>query len=475
MRSNKIIYLSALALLLACSPKTAKVVEEKAPEIAPPVVKEDSNPCVTLDELSSSKRDEVETAYVLYKDHIKLKDYPAAFPLWQKAYYGAPAANGSIKYQFEDGIKIYKNLYDNETDEALKQNHLDSIMSIYDKRVECFGEADYIAGRKAFDRYYYFSDHSNDEEIYTLFKQAIDGKQEKVDYFVINPFTKLLSDKIINEEIPLEEGRKYTTLLFQAIDYGTQSGKNTEAWDIINDYAPARLENLEGIEGLYDCAYYEKKYLALFRTAATDCEVINKTYGRLLWGGCAKDAPSVTEVAAAKQKNCYTPPPPDGPLKRAYNAYTEGRYKEAVQLFQEFVDNTEDTNKKFKYNLLIAKIYYGDIKNYPTSRKFAREAAKYKPSSGEPYLLIGKLYASSGPLCGPGRGWDSQIVTWPAIDKFEQAKSDPAIAEEAKKLIRTYKQYMPSKEDIFQRSIDAGSSYKVGCWIQEKTTVRTAN
>jgi len=429
---NKSTFLFVLTTLVlvtySCTPKVAEPITT-TPVIETPVVeKEDTNPCITLDELSSSVRDEVETAYVLYKDQIKMKNYEAAFPIWKKAYYGAPAANGSIKYQFEDGIKIYKHFYDNTTDAIEKKTYLDSITSIYDKRVECYGDAAYVAGRKAFDMYYYYNDQADENTIYELFKEAIDGKKEKVDYFVINPFTKLLSDKIINKEVDLEEGRKYTSLLLLALEYGTASGKNKEAWDIITAYAPARLDNLEGVAGLYDCAYYEKKYMALYRAANTDCEVINRTYSRLLYGGCDKASAAVAEVADAKRTNCYTPPPPDGPLKKAYSAYTEGRYSESVALFDEFIATTSDPQKQFKYYMLIAKIYYGDIKNYPKSRQYARKAAAINSSSGEPYLLIGKLYASSGPLCGPGTGWDSQIVTWPAIDMFKKAKSDPATA-----------------------------------------------
>lgn len=473
---NKLKYLLLIVVMvgLACTPKVSETVVETPP---PPVVEKPkvNNPCLTLDELSPGANDEVSTAYVLYKDLVKAQKYDEAFPLWKKAYYGAPAANGSIKYQFEDGIKIYKFFYERSTVAAEKEEFLDTIMAIYDKRVECFGEPAYVAGRKAFDQYYYYYEHSDPDETYGLFKEAVDGKGEKVDYFVINPFAKLLSDKIVAEEISVDEGRKYATALLSAIEYGKASGKNKKAWDIINAYAPARLENLEGIEGLYDCSYYEDKYLALMRANPTDCVTINRTYSRLLWGGCDKASASVTEAAQAKQTNCYTPPPPDGPLKRAYNAYTEGRYKEAVQLFDEFIDSTDDVAKKAKYALLNAKIYYGDIKNYPKSRQYARQAAQYDPNSGEPHLLIGKLYASSGPLCGPGTGWDSQIVTWPAIDQWIKAKKDPATAAEANKLINTYTQYMPKKEDIFQRSIKAGSSFKVGCWINETTTVRTAN
>jgi len=90
-------------------------------------------------------------------------------------------------------------------------------------------------------------------------------------------------------------------------------------------------------------------------------------------------------------------------------------------------------------------------------------------------MLIGTLYASSGPLCGPGTGWDSQVVTWPAIDKWQKAKSvDPSVAGEANKLIARYRQYMPAKGDIFQRSLTEGASFRVRCWIQETTTIRSA-
>lgn len=411
----------------------------------------------------------------MYKDQIKLENYKNAFPLWKVAYYTAPAANGSIKYQFEDGLKIYKHFYDNAQTLDEKKMFVDTIVSIYNKRAECFGEPAYIAGRKAFDFYYYYSEVSDQEEIYNLFKEAVDGKGEKTDYFVINPFAKLLSDRILKKEISLEEGRKYAYALMDAMDFGMASGKNKEAWSIINDYAPSRLENLEGIKGLYDCGYYEKKYMALFNENNTDCETINRAYSRLLWGGCSKESVSVVQLKDAKKANCYTPPPPPGPLRLAYNAYTEGRYDEAVKLFEDFVASTDDLDKKFKYTMLISKIYYGDIKNYPKSRKYASKASELKPESGEPYLLIGKLYASSGPLCGPGRGWDSQIVTWPAIDMFEKARKDPLVKAEAQQFINTYRQYMPKKEDIHQRTIKAGSSFKVGCWINRTTTVRTSD
>ncbi len=465
-------------IFIACGPKTTEpiVKKETKPVIEKPV-KERTTSCITFDDLNASDRDIAETAYVLFKDFIKTNDFINAKKHWEIAYKLAPASNGRVKYQFDDGVRIYTDLFNKSTDDVLKQKYVDTVMMIYDKRVECFGDQAYIDGRKAFDYYYTFSAFGNEETTYELFKKAIDGKGEKADYFIINPFTKLLNDRFLEGKTPLAEAQKYTKILWSALDYGPKNCKrNCSVWDVINNYSPTILESLEGADNFYDCEYYTNKYYSLFEENPEDCEVINKVYSRLLRGGCAPTNSQVTNVKAAKDTKCYTPPPQEGPLKLAYRAYSEGKYKDAVNHFEEFVKSTDDPEKKAKYNLLIAKIYYGDLKNFSKSRKYALAAAEYKSNWGEPYILIGKLYASSGPLCGPGTGWDSQIVTWPAIDKFKYAKKiDPSVATEANKWISTYQKYMPKKEDIFIRRIKVGDTFKVGCWIQETTKVRTAD
>ncbi len=463
--------------LFQCSPKPTEPIVETP--VVEKVIKPDPNtPCMTLNQLKGYKREEVENAYVLYRDQIKLGTKEAAYPLWQKAFYGAPGANGKVKYHYNDGIEIFKHFFTQETDENIKKSYVDSVRMVYDKRAECFGEEEYIAGRKAFDFYYTFNEYVDEEEIWSLFLENVDSKGEKTDYFVVNPFTKMLFDRILQKKISYEEGRKYADIVFNAVDYGVNNceGKNCEAWEIIEAYAPVRLEALEGLDSFYLCDYYDSKYYPIYQADPDNCESIELAYRRLLRGQCAQDNPHLIELKSAKATKCYTPPPPPGPLKQAFNAYNEGDYRNAIRLFEEFVEKTEDVNKKAKYTLLIAKIYYGDLKDYPSSRKYALKSATYRENWGEPYMLIGKLYASSGPLCGPGRGWDSQIVTWPAIDKWQYAKKiDPEAAAEANDLIRQYWQYMPNKEDIFQRRKQPNDSFRVGCWIQENTTIRTSD
>ena len=265
--------------------------------------------------------------------------------------------------------------------------------------------------------------------------------------------------------------------ILDAVKYGSENCKKScEAWDIIEAYALPLLENLEGLENFYSCEYYLDKYFPIYESNPESCDTINLVYRKFLWAKCDSTDSKVMAVKMAKDSSCYIPPPPPGPLKQAYDLYTNGHLIEAVEKFEEFINKTEDVEKKAKYSLVIAKIYYGDLKNFLQSRIWALKAAEFKPNWGEPYILIGKLYASSGPLCGPGRGFQSQRVVWPAIDKFNYAKRiDPSVTSEANKWIRQYTQYMPDMEDIHQRpDVKLNEQYYVGCWIQEMTIVRAA-
>ncbi|HRQ30967.1 MAG TPA: hypothetical protein PLU49_12870, partial [Saprospiraceae bacterium] len=302
-------------------------------------------------------------------------------------------------------------------------------------------------------------------------------KKEKTDYFVVNPFVKILWDKFTDGSINQEEASHYANELLSILDYGPKNCKDTEcqAWEIINEYAPKLLANFEGVQDFYACEYYISKYYRQYQENPEDCENVNLSYRKIRSGNCPEEMPEVKELKGIVSTRCYVAPPDPGPLRRAFDAYNAGKFREAINNFKEFINTSDDTDQKAKYTLVIAKIYYAEMVNYPEARRYALAAAGLKSGWGEPYMLIGKLYASSGPLCGPGRGWDSQIVTWAAVDKFIYAKSiDSSVAPEANKLIAEYNRYMPSKEDIFSRLLKEGDKYRIPCWIQEDTVIRAA-
>ncbi len=272
----------------------------------------------------------------------------------------------------------------------------------------------------------------------------------------------------LQDEVPPQPYKTISKSFVQAFGKHPTEGDN---WKIIQEYAPARLEALESIEDFYPCSYYSDKYYPQFKENMEDCEVITTTLSRMKWGKCDDNDPKLKEVNAAYMSKCYEAPTAGAPS--CNELLRNGRYRDAVKCLEDALPNISNSSDKAKYNYLLAQIYFAYLKNFPKARQYAREASRLRPNWGEPYILVGLLYASSGPICGPGRGWDSQVVVWPAIDEWYKAKSvDPSVAGKANKYIGQYSQYMPDKGELFQRLKKEGDSYFVGCWIQETTTIR---
>lgn len=458
----------------SCTPKTTEPVASTPP---PPPPKEEPpktvGPCRKFSDAPNP--DEALRNFVLYRDFLKAEDWKQAFDYWKTVYEQAPAADGQRNTVYADGIRFYEHFIENSTDSLEKEGFIDRIFQLYDEIDRCYPQGGYVPARKGFDLYYSYPNRASRKEIYELFKQAIDRDGLKTPDFVINPFSSLLVDIYFAKEIPEAEAKKYQQLIRDIIAEGMAKceGAACDRWRIVESYAPARLEAFEVVRGFYDCEYYMAKYFPVFQEANTDCDVIREVYSRLKFGGCEETDARLKELIAAGNANCVTE---KGPVEIAYNCLRDGDYPCAIEGFEKAAENTSDPVKKGQYLLLVSKIYYGSLKNFPQAKKYALRAAAARPNWGEPFILIGRLYASSGPLCGPGRGWDSQIVVWPAIDMWNRAKSvDPSSAAEANKWINRYAQYMPNREDIFQRNLKAGDRFYVGCWIQEYTTIRSAD
>ena len=109
---------------------------------------------------------------------------------------------------------------------------------------------------------------------------------------------------------------------------------------------------------------------------------------------------------------------------------------------------------------------------YSSVRDYARKALGVNPNSGEAYILIGDAYSASAASCGTGdlgRGG----VYLVAADKYMKARSvDGSVASEANSKIANISGSFPDKQTAFFKGVIVGSSYTVGCWIGESTTVR---
>ena len=480
---NKNYFFALIIIVLtvwACTPKAAKetVVKEDPKTETPPEDPRKST-CPTFKD--APNEDNAITDYVLLKDEMKAKNYEKAFPMWEKVYAVTPAADGGRSKVFAWGVEIYNDKFNKATDAATKKANVAKVMEIYDAWAECYPEEKgFVQGRKAFDMFYSYPDNATQQEKYDLFKTSIDAEGMKTQAFVLNPFTALLRDQFDAKAIDVTEAKKYATLIQNVLDNGlkTAKGQTLESFKIVDGYVPFRLAEFESTKGFYDCNYYMNKYVQRYEDNKNDCEVLIDIYSTLRWGNCPETDAKLKEINASYDKNCVEDEPVEttGPVTSTGPSCNDllraGDYQGAIDCLKEKYESSSDNEWKGKYAYSIGQIYYSKFKQYSTARTWADKASNHLPNWGKPYLLIGDMYASSGPICGPGTGWDSQVVLWPAMDMWSKAKSDPSTSGKAQAQINKYSQYLPNNEQCFLRSKKDGESYRVDCWIQRNTTCR---
>ncbi|HRX24294.1 MAG: hypothetical protein H6548_08390 [Chitinophagales bacterium] len=403
--------------------------------------------------------------YSTYREFFKQENYKDALIHWRYVIKEAP---GFRKQPFIDGISMYETFVEAEQDSARRELLIDTVFMLYDKRIQCHDEAGFVLGRKGYSMYKLRSkDYGT---IYETLKESFSLQGNKAEYFLIPTYfnytiiqwklKKLQNDDVLNTYDELVGIIEYN--LANNADEAEYYAKMRDA---IDQMLPANLLSCEALIERVNSRWEQDK---------DDVNKITRYYYsmRIARDSSGNSCLETKEYEMVVRRLYELAPSSELAEQVAVYLFKEGKENEAIEKFNEAIEMETDADKKGSLCLNIARILRSQNK-FSQSRTYAYKALDYKPSWGEPYLLIGDLYASSGPLCGPRTGFDSQVVVWVALDKYYKAKSvDPSVADDANDKIARYSQYMPTKTDLFERGIDEGSSYTVGCWINESTTVR---
>lgn len=428
----------------------------------------------------SPKKDYAEEQHVLYRQFMK-SDPPAyekAFPHWKNVFEIAPAADGERSFHFSDGVEIYKNKFATETDEAKKKEYVAEILKLYDQHIVCYPkEATSYSASKVYDMFYTL--RSPYDQLEEACKKAIEVGGNKTPYSVFTPYASLAVYNYQKEKMDAAAVRGIYEQLNEIADHNIEN--NAELGEYYQQAKDAMNGTFAAIEKeIFDCAFFKAKYEPEYRATPEDFELIKRVYNFLSQQGCEDSDPLmaelkvkydkiVTEINEGKLDEFYAA----NPGKHGIALNKEEKYDEAIVKFKEAVnDDATSADDKASYYFYIASIEFRQMKKYASARENARKAASLRPGWGQPYMLIGDMYASTSSGCGSG-AWDQRMAILAAIDKYAYAKSiDSEVASDAGKKLGKYAGYMPEKEEGFMRKVNAGDSVKVNCWIGETVSVR---
>ncbi len=440
----------------------------------------------------SPKREEAEDAHSSYRSALKMKDFTLAYDEWRKAFSIAPAADGQRDFHYQDGIALYKQQLQETSDEDRRKELIGEILKLYDQVASCyesgglmirdcdehcrrFRAAQYI-GRKGYDMFYEFN--MPYETNLKVFEEALDKSGGNVEYIVFEPVANIVVYQFQQGRMTADEVRALHEKLVEAADFGIENSPDYKAY---YESAKARmLSKFAEIESqVFDCDYFKGKLVPMYNENPSDVDIVKYVYNKLVLEGCSKEDPFLVKLqkeyeAYANEENARLQAEfeASNPGVVANRLYREGDFENAVVKYQEALTSEKDPDKRAQYYFNIASIEFRRLGKLQESRANALKAAELRPRWGQPYLLIGDIYARAAKACG-GDAWGQRIVVLAALDKYLHAKAiDASTAEEANRKISIYNANKPSKDDAFMRGLSEGDTLSTGCWIGEQTKLR---
>lgn len=398
----------------------------------------------------------------LYGEFFKQRNYDDAYLPWLYVFNHCPLAS---KNTFIRGITIVKNRYNQEKNKDIKLKIVDTIMMVYDKRIEYFGEEGFVLGRKGLDLYS-IKKTAGALEVYEILKKSveIDGNNSKADVLITLIQVAVEANKAnqLEKSVILDIYDNISTI----IDWNIRNNaKDT-------NYLPARTGVDLTAEPYLSCPDLISIYTPKFEQNKDDLVLLKKITKILDKKNCRD-----SELFYKATENLHKLEP------TALSAYLMGKlaadrkewskcadyYKQAAELHTDSVD---------KYNAYFGLAdAYKNLNQYSNARAAAYKAIENNPKDGKSYILIGDMYAASAASCGDNEV-TNKAAYWAAVDKYYKARSvetNQAIIDLATARINAYSGYFPKSEDIFFHGYQVGGSYTVGCWINETTTIRGRN
>lgn len=406
----------------------------------------------------------------LFGEYAKQKNYKDALSSWEICFRECPSASKNIYFY---GERIVKWQLKNEKDPVVKDELVDKLMQVYDQRIKYYGtdrrmpEAK-LLGKKGLDLYQYRSNKLEAvKTVYGYLETSIEGMGTQSSPSVIQYFWLVSTDLYTKDELSgetyIQNYEKLQTLLDQLIGLAPA---NASEYQGIKD----NFETSFAASGAASCETLQAMFLKNIEGKESDKEYLGKTVKLFKRVDCTES----DEFYKASELLHAVEPSSESAYGVARMYLKKGEVDKALTFYDEAISLEQDVEAKAKYNYEVAGIYFSNKNDYPSARTFARKAIALRTAWGDPYLLIGNMYARSAVDKAISKeDIENQYGFWIACDMFSKAASvDPSVQEKANSYIKSYSNYFPNKEDAFFVGLQEGQEITVGGWIGEKTIAR---
>lgn len=428
--------------------------------------------------MAQAQDPECATNLSIYAEHVKVKNYDAAYGPWKLVYEACPGLN---KANFTYGERILEYKIENSQG-AEKDAFIKDLLDLYDKSMEHFPK-NYSLADVASDKanLLYDEKKASDEEIYMLLSDAFTKDRANFNnpkslYLYFSTLVDLhkggqrdlqevfdVYDVVIEKiEDENEKFLKQISILLPKDSLGTATAKEKQQLKSYNSYSENYGKISESIDSklgsLADCDNLIPLYEKSFEEKKGDINWVKGAVGRMFAKDCTDD-PLFRKLFEAQ---LALEPSASAYLYGGTLKVKDGDSRGAIEDFDKAAELETDARKKSDILYKAATVARKFSKSQ--ARAYAQKAINVNGSNGKAYLLIANLYAGSANECGTTT-FEKRAVYWKAADLARQAaRVDPAISGTASQAAASYSAKAPSKSDIFESGL-AGKSITINCWV----------
>ena len=404
-------------------------------------------------------------ALSVYKSYKKQKNYGEAYQQWEKACDVCP--EGVQESLYSDGATFLKNEIKTSKkagDDARVTVLVDSLMFVYDKRMELFPATKkkpnnrcHVLGRKASD----FFKYNKSEAIaaYDMFKESIDcvGAKSTASvlsgYYVTSFYSMKALNKIDKEQGTARKAQMLTDYLM-LVEYANTAIANANGKEkTIKSYQSA-IENIEKtFVTIAQCDDMVPVLQANVDASPDDMELKKKVLSLLVNRECTENDLFIP-VATAVYK---VEPSASAAYAIGIGYAKQSNYSESFKYMEEAVSYCDSCAEQTTYLLKAGQIASA-LQKYNTAKRYARQVLALDPNNGDAYVLIGDAIAGASKACDDG-AIGKRAVYWVAHDYYTRAKN--LGSELASSKMKKVEQQFPTIEDIFTLGLSAGSKFTV--------------
>ncbi len=400
-----------------------------------------------------------------YTEYYKQKNYDSALPNWRKAYkYCPPTSRYSL---LSDGTTLLRRLItQNAKNPIYKEQLVDSLMTLYKQRVEFWPKyATASLNNQALDMYNYMKDEPKKlfeglTEVVTINKT---NTKPNIFLFQLNTACDLYKDGLLDPEQVINTYENAVQTLAAITPKNEVEGRmiNQTISDIESLFIASQVASCENL-----IALFEPRFAAAPEDLALAKNIVKMM---TVTEGCTDNTLFLNAVTVM-----YNMEPSHTSAYYLYKLYAgrndidnASKYMREAITFEES-DPASDAGYFYELATFL-------VKNGKTADAYKAATAAVELSDefdAKCYYLMGTIWGST--VCG-GDEISKRAPYWVACDYMQKAKnSDPALAEDADRMIAQYRAYFPQTAEAFMYNITDGDPYTVACnGMRATTTVRT--